>query len=186
LFFPYLLTVSIISLTWLWLLDKDYGFIQQGFRVLGFVLPNFLNEPKMVLPVLAFVTGWWLAGYRMIVFQAGIEDIPSELFEVAQIDGARAWMKFRHIILPLLKPTILYTLILTIISGFRTFGQVLVMTEGGPGRSSEVLALYLYWVGFDYFKPGKAAASGVILLLLIMVMTILAIRRIGLKSELQG
>jgi ABC-type sugar transport system permease subunit len=185
-FFPYLLTVSIIALTWLWLLDGAYGLIPQGLSVFGITLPNFLNEPALILPVIAFVTAWWLAGYRMIVFQAGLEDIPPELFEVADIDGARSLMKFRHIILPLLKPTILYTVILTIISGFRTFGQVLVMTEGGPGRASEVLALYLYWVGFDYFQPGKAAAAGVVLLFLIMICTIFAIRRIGLHSELAG
>ncbi|MBN1835291.1 MAG: sugar ABC transporter permease [Spirochaetales bacterium] len=184
LFFPYLLTISIVSLTWLWLLDVDYGLVKNAVEAFGIRAPRFLRSPQWVLPSIAFVTTWWLAGYRMLVFQAGLEDIPKELFEVARIDGARPRHNFVHIILPLLKPSLLFSLVLTIIAGFRTFGQVLVMTEGGPGRASEVLALYIYWTGFDYFVPGKAAAAGVLLLLIILGMTLLGVRLIGLKSEL--
>jgi ABC-type sugar transport system permease subunit len=184
-FFPYLLTISIIALVWRWLLDGDYGIILWALRSLGIPAPTFLSDTFWVLPALAFVTAWWLAGYRMVVFQAGLEDIPQDLFEAAKIDGTGAWKQFLHIIVPLLKPSLLFSLILTIIAGFRTFGQVLMMTEGGPGRSSEVLALYLYQVGFDYFQIGKAAASGVILLLLVLIMTLVGVRFIGLKSELQ-
>lgn len=185
LFFPYLLTISIVSLTWLWLLDRDYGLVQHALRSIGFEAVSFLNNSKLVLPTLAFVTAWWLAGYRMLVFEAGLEDIPKELFDVAKIDGARPLQNFVNIVLPLLKPSLLFSLVLTIIAGFRTFGQVLVMTGGGPGRSSEVLALYMYRVGFEYFVPGKAAAAGVILLILIFIITLFGVRFIGLKSELQ-
>lgn len=184
-FFPYLLTISIIALVWRWLLDGDYGIILWALRSLGLPTPTFLSDTFWVLPALAFVTAWWLAGYRMVVFQAGLEDIPQDLFEAAKIDGTGPWKQFLHIIVPLLKPSLLFSLVLTIIAGFRTFGQVLMMTEGGPGRSSEVLALYLYQVGFDYFQIGKAAASGVILLLLVLMMTLIGVRIIGLKSELQ-
>ena len=185
LFFPYLLTVSIVAIVWKWLLNRDFGLLQYGITRIFPHAPVFLVEPAWALPAIAVATAWWLSGYRMLVFQAGLEEIPRELFEAAEIDGARPYHKFLHLILPLLKPSILFALVLTTISSFRTFGQVLIMTEGGPGRASEVLALYLYWVGFDYFDIGKAAAAGVVLLIMILAMTLLGVRLLGLKSELQ-
>ncbi|MCR4391930.1 MAG: sugar ABC transporter permease [Candidatus Acetothermia bacterium] len=185
LFFPYLLTVSTVAITWKWMFDPDFGLVTHAFKALKVPAPVFLTEPAWALPAIAFATAWWLSGYRMVVFQAGLGDIPQELFEVASIDGARFRHKFLHIILPLLKPALLFSLVLTIISAFRTFGQVLMMTEGGPGRSTEVLALYLYWTAFEYFKIGKAAASGVVLLALTLILTLIGVKLLGLKSELQ-
>jgi ABC-type sugar transport system permease subunit len=185
LFFPYMLTVSIVSIVWRWLLDRDFGLVQHSLLTVFSKAPVFLTEPGWVLPAIAFSTAWWLAGYRMLVLQAGLEEIPQELLEAAAIDGAGPGRKFIHIILPLLKPALLFSLVLTVISGFRVFGQVLLMTEGGPGRASEVLALYMYRTAFDYFNLGKAAAAGVILLGIILVITLLAVRLLGLKSELQ-
>lgn len=185
LFFPYLLTVSIVAIIWRWLLDRDFGLVQRILSSLFPSAPVFLTSPAWVLPAIAFPTAWWLAGYRMVIFQAGLGEIPQELFESAAIDGAKPRHYFFHIILPLIKPALLFSLVLTIISAFRTFGQVLLMTAGGPGRASEVLALYLYRTAFDYFEIGKAAASGVILLLLVLIMTLLGVWILGLKSELQ-
>ncbi len=185
LFFPYLLTVSIVAIVWKWLLNRDFGLFQYAINRIFPHAPVFLTEPAWALPAIALATAWWLSGYRMLVFQAGLDEIPVELFEAAEIDGARPHHKLFHLILPLLKPSLLFALVLTTISAFRTFGQVLIMTEGGPGRASEVLALYLYRVAFDYFDIGKAAAAGVVLLLMILVMTLLGVRLLGLKSELQ-
>ena len=185
LFFPYLLTVSIVAIVWKWLFDRDFGLVQQGINAVFPSAPMFLNSTVWALPVIAIATAWWLSGYRMVVLQAGLEEIPRDLFEAAAIDGAKGYHQFFHIILPLIKPSLLFALVLTIISAFRTFGQVLMMTEGGPGRSTEVLALYMYWVGFDYFDVGKAAAAGVVLLFMILVLTLAGVKLLGLKSELQ-
>mgnify|MGYP001139749746 CR=1 FL=1 len=185
LFSPYLLTVSIVAIIWKWLLNRDFGLVQHTIGSISSSAPVFLTSTVWALPAIALATAWWLAGYRMVVLQAGLEAIPRELFESAAIDGARPHHQFFHIILPLIRPSLLFALVLTIISAFRTFAQVLMMTEGGPGRSTEVLALYLYWVGFDYFDVGKAAAAGVILLLMILVLTLMGVRLLGLKSELQ-
>jgi len=185
LFFPYLLTVSIVAIVWKWLLDRDFGLVQHTLTSLIPSAPVFLTSTTWALPAIALATAWWLAGYRMVVLQAGLEEIPQDLFEAAAIDGARPRHQFFHIILPLIKPSLLFALVLTIISAFRTFGQVLLMTDGGPGRSTEVLALYLYRVGFDYFQVGKAAAAGVILLFMILLLTLIGVKFLGLKSELQ-
>jgi ABC-type sugar transport system permease subunit len=184
LFFPYLLTVSTVAITWKWMFDPDFGLVTHMFKALKVAAPVFLTEPAWALPAIAFATAWWLAGYRMVVFQAGLGEIPQELFEVASIDGAGFHQQLLRIILPLLKPSLLFSLVLTLISAFRTFGQVLMMTEGGPGRSTEVLALYLYRTAFEYFDIGKAAASGVVMLVLMLILTLIGVKVLGLRSEL--
>ncbi|MEM1552680.1 MAG: sugar ABC transporter permease [Candidatus Bathyarchaeia archaeon] len=184
-FFPYLLTVSVVAITWRWLLDPDFGLLTHAFKILKIPAPTFLTHPGWALPTVALATAWWLAGYRMVVFQAALGDIPIELLESAVIDGATFVQQFRRIILPLLKPSFLFALVLTVISAFRTFGQVLMMTEGGPGRATEVLALYLYWNAFEYFRIGRAAAAGVVMLLLTLLLTLIGVKILGLGSELQ-
>lgn len=185
LFFPYLLNVSIISLIWAWLVDPDYGILLHFFRLLGWDAPAFLNHPLWVVPLIAVATGWWLSGYRMVVFRAALKDIPQSIIEMAEIDGANAWTRFVRIILPLIKPAILFSVVLSALSSFSVLGQVLVMTEGGPGRSSEVLALYLYRLGFHYFRMGEAAAVGFVLFLLMLIVAIFAFRFLGLESEFE-
>lgn len=185
LFFPYLLNVSIISLVWMWLTDPDYGILLDALHRLGWDAPAFLNDPFWALPTIAIATGWWLSGYRMVIFRAALQDIPTTLLDMAQIDGANAWTRFTRIMLPLIKPAILFAVVLTTISGFRVLGQVLIMTEGGPGRASEVLALYLYRSGFSYLKMGQAAAIGFILFVIILVIALVAFRFLGFESEFE-
>ncbi len=183
-FYPYLLNVSIISIVWKWLLDPDFGLVLSYLESIGLDPPHFLNHPFWVIPAIAFATAWWLAGYRMVVFKAAIEDIPTEIYEMAEIDGVNVFSRFLRITLPLLKPAILFSLVLTAISAFRVLGQVLMMTEGGPGRSSEVMALYLYRAGWQALEMGKAAAIGFILFLVILLFTLLGFRFLGFESEM--
>lgn len=185
LFFPYLLTVSVVAMVWEWLFDPDFGLILEYLSGLGLNPPVFLHDKLWVIPALAFTTAWWLAGYRMVIFRAALEDIPQELYEVADLDGANWLQKLRHITLPLLKPAILFAVVLTAISGFRVFGQVLMMTDGGPGIASEVLALYLYRYGFSFLEMGQAAATGFVLLLIVLAVTLLSFKVFGLESELR-
>ncbi len=183
-FFPYLLTVSIVGLVWRWMFDPDFGVVLLVLRQIGLHPPTFLNEPRWAIPVIALATAWWLSGYRMVLFRAALEDIPEELYEAARLDGASGARIFFTVTLPLLKPAILFALVLTTISGFIVFGQVLMMTAGGPGRASEVLALYLYRYGFEYLEMGQAAAVGMVLFLIILGLTLLSFRWLGFESEL--
>lgn len=183
-FFPYLLTVSVVGLIWRWLLDPDFGVVLITLRDMGIDPPVFLNEPRWVIPAIALATAWWLAGYRMLLFRAALEDIPDEFYEAARIDGASGARVFFSIVLPLLRPAILFALVLTTISGFIVFGQVLIMTAGGPGRASEVLALYLYRFGFEYLEMGQAAAVGMVLFLIILGLTMVSFRWLGYESSL--
>ncbi|GAB4569328.1 MAG: sugar ABC transporter permease [Anaerolineae bacterium] len=183
-FYPYLLNVSIVSIVWKWLLDPDFGLVLAYLRSLGLNPPTFLNHPLWAIPAIAFATGWWLAGYRMVIFRAAIEDIPPEIFEMAEIDGVGTWSRLWRITLPLLKPALLFSLVLTAISGFSVLGQVLMMTAGGPGRASEVMALYLYRLGWEAMDMGKAAAIGFVLFLVILAFTLVGFRFLGFESEM--
>ncbi|MBM3471595.1 MAG: sugar ABC transporter permease [Armatimonadetes bacterium] len=183
-FFPYLLTVSVVGLIWRWLLDPDFGVVLITLRDMGIDPPVFLNEPRWAIPAIALATAWWLAGYRMLLFRAALEDIPDEFYEAARIDGASGARIFFSIVVPLLRPAILFALVLTTISGFIVFGQVLIMTAGGPGRASEVLAMYLYRFGFEYLEMGQAAAVGMVLFLIILGLTLVSFRWLGYESSL--
>ncbi len=183
-FCPYLLTVSVVALVWRWLLDPDFGMVLLALRSAGLRVPAFLNEPAWALPAVAAATAWWLAGYRMVLFRAALEDVPAEVLDAARVDGAAGLRLVLSVLVPLLKPALLFALVLTGISGFVVFGQVLILTAGGPGRASEVLALYLYRLGFEYLEMGQAAAVGVVVFALIFTLTVLAFRWLGYGTAL--
>lgn len=184
LFFPYLLNVSVVGILWNFLLDPNVGIIPYYLRKVGIPAPDFLNNPALVLPTIAFVSAWWLCGYRMVVFRAGLNAIPDELYESSSLDGAGPIRQFFSITLPLMKPSILFAAILTIVAGFCMLGQVLIMTNGGPGTSSEVLALFMYRTAFESFNFGQAAAVGFVLFAIVFVVSMALVRVFGLKSEL--
>ena len=176
--------MSIVALIWRWLLDPDFGIVLLTLRQTGAAPPVFLNEPRWAVLSIALATAWWLAGYRMVLFRAALEDIPEEFFEAARLDGAHGLRIFFSITLPLLRPAILFALVLTTISAFVVFGQVLIMTAGGPGRASEVLALYMYRHGFEFLEMGQAAAVGMVLFLIIFGLTLLSFRWLGYGAKL--
>ena len=184
LFFPYLLNVSVVGILWNFLLDPNVGIIPYYIRAAGFPAPDFLNNPALVLPTIAFVSAWWLCGYRMVVFRAGLNAIPEELYESSSLDGAGPVRQFFSITLPLMKPSILFAAILTIVAGLCMLGQVLIMTNGGPGTSSEVLALFMYRTAFESFNFGQAAAVGFVLFAIVFLISMALVRVFGLKSEL--
>jgi ABC-type sugar transport system permease subunit len=185
LFFPYLLNVSIVSLLWKLMHDPDIGVINHFFRFLDLDIPPLLNDQFWVIPMIALTTIWWLMGYRMIIFRAALASIPHDLYEAALLDGSRGVRTFLTITLPLLKPTLLFTLVLTTVGGMRTFGQVMLMTAGGPGMASEVLALHMYRQGFDFLQFGRAAAVGFILFFIIFVISLALIRAFKLEGALR-
>ena len=184
LFFPYLLNVSVVGILWGFLLDPNVGIIPYYIRFVGGSPPNFLNSPGLVLPTIAFVSAWWLCGYRMVVFRAGLNAIPEEIYESSLLDGAGPIRQFVHITLPLMKPSILFATILTLVAGLCMLAQVLIMTNGGPGISSEVLALYMYRTAFESFNFGAAAAAGFILFSIVFVVSVGLVNIFGLESEL--
>ncbi|MGB9857436.1 MAG: carbohydrate ABC transporter permease [Dictyoglomaceae bacterium] len=185
LFFPYLLNVSVIALIWKWLFDPDFGLVTYYMSAFFGKAPRFLNSTLWAIPVIAFASAWWLSGYRTTIFLTALESVPKDLVESAKIDGANTWEIMWKVLFPLIKPQFLFSLVLTTISGFTALGQVMIMTDGGPGYASEVLALYLYRLGFQYFDMGKAAAAGSILVIIMLMLTLSGIKILGLGGEME-
>ncbi len=142
------------------------------FRLLGLETPAWLGDPNLVLPAVAIYSVWQGAGASIILFLAALVNVPRELYEAAQLDGARPWALFRHITVPMISPTIFLVLILSVIGGLQVFDAVLVMPTpaGGPGDSSTTIALYIYKTGFNYFKMGYATALAWLLSVMLIVL----------------
>jgi len=164
------------AVIWLWLYDPSYGLINYLLSLVGVQGPTWLESSSTALLSVIIVSVWHYVGYYALLFLVGLQDIPTELYEAARIDGAGRWSEFWNITLPLLSPTILFASTVSVIQSFQVFDQVYVLTNGGPANSTTTLIFYLYEQGFRFFHIGTAAAVSVFLLLSLITFTILHMR----------
>ena len=172
-FVPFTLSVSVISITWWWLLDNNFGLLNYYLRAAGFTPPAWLNSPGWALVAVVLATVWWTAGYNLVLFLAGLQNIPRSVYEAARIDGANAWREFWSITLPLLRPTMLLVLIIQIIASFQVFGQVFVMTQGGPGDATRTVIQYVYESAFVGQRMGEGSAAAWVLFVVILIFSLI-------------
>lgn len=175
-FMPSVMPMVAISLTWFYVLRPETGPLAGLLAAFGIQAPRFLGEVGWALPALALINIWFNFGAQMVIYLAGLKGIPQELYEVAQIDGAGQWAKFRHITIPMLSATIFLNLILGIIGAMQMFDIPYVMTRGGPNDSTRTYMLHLYNRGWVEIQMGSASAMGWILFLIIMAITLLVVR----------
>jgi multiple sugar transport system permease protein len=173
-FLPSLTPVVAASLLWTWILNPRVGVLNAGIEGLtGLPGPNWLTSIEWALPSLAMISLWTaIGGNRMLIFLAGLQGIPPELYEAAEIDGAGALTKFRHVTIPLISPAIFFNLVLGIIFSFRVFAFAFVTTGGGPARATYFYALHLYTMAFASFDMGYGSALAWLLFLAALVLTI--------------
>jgi multiple sugar transport system permease protein len=179
LYMPTLLSVGVVGLIWVWLLSSQYGIINYGLSFLGIQPINWLGDQNLVIPALSLTTIWWGFGFPMLIFIAGLQGIPDQLYEAARIDGANGRQLFAFITLPLLRPTILFVTVTGVIAHFQVFGQPFIISTGGPGRASYTVIYYLYEMAWRAFRMGYGSAVAVTLALIIAVFTIIQFRLIG-------
>ncbi len=161
-----------ISVIWIYLLNGDFGIINTYAKDLfGITLPNWLIDEHWVMPSLAIVGIWWGLGFNMVIFLAGLQNVPASLLEAAQIDGANKIQSFFNVTLPILSPTTFFLTITSIIGSFQVFDQAYVMTGGGPGRASYTMVFHVFRLAFQQFTFGKSSAAAVILFILILIVT---------------
>lgn len=167
LYFPSLLSVSTVVICWSWLFRTDVGIIN---HVLGTAI-NWAGSQPAAWIAINILTIWWLVGGNMIIYLAGMADIPEELYESAEIDGASKWAQFVHITLPLIKAQIGVTLIFTIIGGYNVFGQTWMFNNGGPGESNKTILMYIRELAFGsgVSQSGIASTMAVVLGIIIIV-----------------
>ncbi len=171
-FLPYITSFVAISTVWQWLYNTEFGLLNYLLSLVGLGPVNWLSDPLTALPSVMIMSVWLQLGYQMIIFIAGLQGIPQHLYEAAAIDGAGPWQRFRRITLPLLRPTIFFILVTSVINSFQVFTYVYVMTQGGPLHSTEVLVYHIYKNAWEYFRMGYASALSWVLFLLILVVTI--------------
>ena len=173
-FAPFVLTATIVAIVWNWMFQTQFGLVNVGLGLIG--LPDriaWLKEPDLILPVIAFITTWWQAGFAMVIFLGALQSIPSELLEAARIDGANPWQSFWRVTFPLLLPVSTLVITITLIEAMRVFSLIHIISRGGPSDHSTTVVFYIFQEGFVRFEQGMASAVGVVLFLVIMILTAL-------------
>jgi multiple sugar transport system permease protein len=176
LFAPVVTTVVAVAVIWRYLFNTKYGLVNYALGGLGLHPVDWLGDPHWAMPTIILFAVWKNFGYNMIIFLAGLQAIAPELYEAARIDGASAWRQFRHITLPILKPTLLMVGILTVAGYFQLFAEPYVMTEGGPLQSTESVLYLMYDEGFKWWNLGSASAVAFLLFALMFAFTALMLR----------
>lgn len=172
-FTPVVISIVVWGVLWKYIFKTDNGLINDILKIFGIKGPQWLNNLKLSIPIVAFVTLIKGVGMNMILFIGALLDVPKDYTEAAALDGANKWKQFLHITLPTIAPTIFLVMILTTINSLKVFGQINVMTGGGPGTSSYVMVYYIYQTAFKYYRFGYASAVSVVLFLMIVALTLL-------------
>ena len=171
-YWPTMISSIVVGLSWRFLLGEDFGVINYMITTLGKSPVKWLTDPKIAMGVIVFVTVWSLAGYYMVMFVAGIEAIPRDYYEAAQIDGASFWQQFRFITLPLLKATSLLVLVLSTVTVIKTYPLVYALTKGGPAGATKFMVQYIQETGFEKSQMGYACAMAMVLFAVLAALTI--------------
>ena len=176
LFAPFVTTLVATAVVWNYLLHTRYGLINYALGGIGIGPVDWLGNPKTALPAILLFVAWKSFGYNMIIFLAALQAVPRELLDAARVDGAGAWMRFRHVTLPAIAPTVLLVAILTVAGMFQLFAEPYVMTQGGPARSTVTVLYFMFEEGFKWWNLGSGSAVAFILFLCILAVTFVQVK----------
>ncbi len=178
-FMPVVTNIVAAALVFQWIFNRDFGIISAPLwnlaETTGLPLapPDWLNDTKWAKPAVVVLTLWKNVGFTMVIYLAGLQAIPAQLYEAAEVDGASAWQRFRHITMPLVSPTTFFLLIIQMIGAFQLFSEAYVMTRGGPAQATLTIAYYIYQNAFEFGRMGKASAIAWVLFAIIFLATFL-------------
>jgi multiple sugar transport system permease protein len=173
---PLMMSVTTVSLLWVWFLNPVYGLVNHYLDLLGLPQQHWLTQDPWSLVAVALATVWWQTGFNMVLFLAGLQEVPEDLYDAAKVDGAGPWSLFWNITIPGIRATLLFVSATTIIAAFRVFGQIYVMTDGGPADASRTIGLHIYETGFQNFRMGGASAAAWVLFVLVAIFTLVQFR----------
>jgi len=174
-YMPSIVSGIAVSMLWMWMLNPDFGLFNYLLSLVGIQGPRWIYSEQWAIPSFV-IMGVWAAGSNMLLYLAGLQSIPTPLYEAASIDGAGSWSRFWRITLPMLSPTLFFNLVMTLIGAFQVFTQAFVMTNGGPNNATLTMVLYLYRKGFEQLHFGYASAVAWVLFVIIMAFTLLVFR----------
>jgi multiple sugar transport system permease protein len=172
LFLPFVVSLAVAAFAWSYLLDPQIGLLNYWLRGAGIQLGNVLQDPTLAMPIVALVAVWKNFGFYMVIFLAGLQEIPGSLREAAVVDGANAWQRFVHITLPMLSNTFAFVLIVALIAALQAFDQIYVMTGGGPFGSTQTIVMEIYESGFRELELGFASALSYVLLAITLLLSL--------------
>ena len=176
LFAPVVTTLVAVAVIWRYLFNTRYGFLNYALNQFGIQAIDWLGDPRWAMPAIILFAIWKSFGYNMVIFLAGLQGIPQELYEAARIDGASAARQFRYVTLPMLTPIVAMVSILTIAGYFQLFAEPYVMTQGGPLQSTVSVLYFMYEEGFKWWNLGSASAVAFLLFLFIFAVTAVQVR----------
>jgi multiple sugar transport system permease protein len=180
------LSVTIVTLIWRFVLAPDAGLLGEAWKSLGWQPLPFLSDAHLVLPALAITTIWWSLGFPMLLFLAGLQQIPEDMYEAAALDNASRWTSFWRITLPSLKRTLVLVIMLQTAAQLQLFGQSQLLTAGGPSGASRTAVLFLFETAFGQWELGYASAAAEVLFLIILAVTITQYWATGRTTAAQG
>ena len=173
---PFLFSNVVVGLIWLWILDPSLGIANELLKAVGLPRQPFLGSPDQAITTIAGINIWRHMGYMALLFLAGLQSIPKDVYEAAAIDGAGEVRSFWHITLPLLRPVLVFVLVTTIIGAFQIFDTIAITTEGGPIDSTRVIMWHIYEYAFQRFNMGYATTISMALFVLLIFLTLLQLR----------
>ena len=186
LFLPSVTSTVAIAVVFSWVFSTDYGMMNAILGWFGLGKVYWMQDPQIALWVLIFVNSWKQLGYDIIIYLAGLQAIPTELYDAASVDGGRKFHVFRRVTVPLVMPTTYFLLVISVIEAFQVFTIVDVMTKGGPAGATDMIVNMLYRVGFTLFDIGQGSALAVILFILLIALAVFKSRVLGRKVHYES
>ncbi|WP_400162180.1 carbohydrate ABC transporter permease [Brevibacillus sp. TJ4] len=184
-FSPHIISLVSVSMLWMWLMDTQYGLLNAILEMVGLPGYTWLAQPGSAMVSLILVSIWKGLGYNTLVFIAGLQSIPRDIYEAAQLDHSPWWRTLTRITVPMLSPTLFFLLVINTVSSFQVFDTIYIMTQGGPINSTNMLVFYIYEQGIDFYNGGAASAASVILLAVVGILTFLHFRVMGKRVHYQ-
>lgn len=186
-FAPFLLSGAAIGIVWAYIFDPRFGLLAQVLGWFHIPSPHWLDRPEWALPAVIIVYVWKNLGFASVIFLAGLQAIPQDLYDAAKIDGANAWWRFKSVTIPMLSPIMFFLFITSILATFQAFDIIQVMTDGGPAYATTTLVYYVYQQGFGQGANfGRAAAAAVVLFLSMLIVTAIQMRFTEKKVHYDG
>lgn len=176
LFAPTLLSGAAIGIVWVYIFDPRFGLLERIIGAVGINSPNWLTDPAWAMPAVIIVYVWKNVGFSTVIYLAGLQAIPQDLYEAARIDGAGLLWRFRSVTLPMLSPITFFLVVTSLLNSFQAFDIIKVMTDGGPVDATNTLIFYVYEQGFVAFNAGRAAAAALVLFVIMFGITLLQLR----------
>ena len=184
-FAPYLLPVSVVTAMWGVMYANDFGFINGLLQHLGIDQIGWLRDKQVAMWAIALTTVWWTIGFNFLLYLSALQNIPDQIYEAAQVDGAGSWRRLISVTLPLMKSTTIMIVLLQILASLKVFDQIFLMTAGGPDGATRSIIQYIYDVGFSGYRVGYASAVSYVFFALIVLVSIIQITIVNHKPEEQ-